>query len=307
MRTLQRYGLMCASFAVFLLITSCVSTSAAEKGDAARGSHRVAEKTDKDVLLIFTGSDWSTEATSFSKTVLTEAFKTSIAQNYTVRYIDLLRNPREQDREAAQKNYLLFSEYAVPDVPFVVLQTASQDMYASAVIEADITTDTALIGKIKALAMQRTAVVEARDLITTLQGVEKARAIDAFLNIVGNAESHRYDSLRMQVPALDPDNQSGLKSKYVLISADIRAKGFAQQGDYHKAGDEYRMTAETGGLDSGELQLAWYLTAYAYLMAGNEKPQTIIEYLQNAIAADPQSEATQQIEQAIKKLEKEMQ
>ena len=163
------------------------------------------------------------------------------------------------------------------------------------------------IEKINALAMQRTAVIEARELITTSQGVEKARAIDAFLNIVGNAESHRYDALRLLVPTLDPDNQSGLKSKYVLIGADIRAKGFAQQGEYHKAGDEYRAAAELGGLASGELQLAWYLTAYAYLMAGNETPQAVIEYLQKAIEADPQSDAAEQINQAIKKLEKDIQ
>ncbi len=302
MRKLQGYGLICASLAVVLMITSCVSTSAAEKDNAAIGS----KATEKDVLLIFTGSDWSSEAALFSKNVLTKNFKATIAKTYTVRYIDVLRSPAEKDRDAAQKNYLLFSEYAVPDVPFVVLQTAEQDMYASAVIEADITTDAALIDKIHALTMQRSAVVEARDHITVSQGIEKARAIDAFLNIVGNAESHRYDALRMQVPMLDPDNQSGLKSKYVLISADIRAKGFAQQGDYHKAGDEYRVVAETGGLDSGELQLAWYLTAYAYLMAGDEKPHTIIAYLQKALEADPNSDASQQIEQAIKKLEKEM-
>lgn len=303
MKKSQRYGLLCVCLSALLVISGCVSTSAAAK----QGAGDDAEKKDKDVLLIFTGSDWSPETALFSKNILTDAFKAKIEQNYTVRYIDVLRNPSAQDRETAQKNYLLFSEYAVTDVPFVVLQTATQDMYASAVIEADITTDTALIGKINALAMQRTAVIEARELITTSQGVEKARAIDAFLNIVGNAESHRYDALRLQVPTLDPDNQSGLKSKYVLIGADIRAKGFAQQGEYHKAGDEYRAAAELGGLASGELQLAWYLTAYAYLMAGNETPQAIIEYLQKAIEADPQSDATEQINQAIKKLEKDIQ
>ena len=202
-----------------------------------------------------------------------------------------------------QKNYLLFSEYAVPEIPFIVLQTAEQDMYASAVIGADIKNEAQLIEKIKALTAQRTKVVEARKHIDTTKGPEKARAIDAFLTTVGNAEAHRYDSLRMQVPALDPDNRSGLKGKYVLMSADIRAKSFAQQGNYLKAGDEYKAAAETGDLSPAELQLAWYLAAYSYLMAGDADTETVVGYLQKAIDADPQNAAVKQLNQAIRKLQ----
>lgn len=202
-----------------------------------------------------------------------------------------------------QKNYLLFSEYAVPEIPFIVLQTAEQDMYASAVIGADIKNEAQLIEKIKALTAQRTKVVEARKHIDTTKGAEKARAIDAFLTTVGNAEAHRYDALRMQVPALDPDNRSGLKGKYVLMSADIRAKTFTLKGNYHKAGDEYKTAAETGDLSPAELQLAWYLAAYSYLMAGDADTETVVGYLQKAIDADPQNAAVQQLNQAIRKLQ----
>jgi len=242
-----------------------------------------------------------------SKNILTESCKTELAQLYAVRFIDLLHNPSENEREAAQKNYLLFSEYAVPDIPFIILQTAEQDMYASAVIEADIKTETQLIEKIKALTAQRTKVIEARKHINTTKGQEKARAIDTFLSTVGNAEAHRYDSLRMQVPALDPDNRSGLKGKYVLMSADIRAKSFAQQGNYLKASDEYKAAAETGDLSPAELQLAWYLAAYSYLMTENTESETAIEYLHKAIEADPQNAAVQRLNQAIHKLQNDVQ
>ena len=281
------------------MMNSCVSTSSAEKsGTTARQN-----TDDRDILLIFTGSDWSKEAGIFLKNILTESCKTELAKNYAVRFIDLLRNPSENERKTVQKNYLLFSEYAVPEIPFIVLQTAEQDMYASAVIGADIKNEAQLIEKIKALTAQRTKVVEARKHIDTTKGPEKARAIDAFLTTVGNAEAHRYDSLRMQVPALDPDNRSGLKGKYVLMSADIRAKSFAQQGNYLKAGDEYKAAAETGDLSPAELQLAWYLAAYSYLMAGDADTETVVGYLQKAIDADPQNAAVQQLNQAIRKLQ----
>ena len=281
------------------MMNSCVSTSSADKsGTTARQN-----TDDRDILLIFTGSDWSKEAGIFLKNILTESCKTELAKNYAVRFIDLLRNPSENERKTVQKNYLLFSEYAVPEIPFIVLQTAEQDMYASAVIGADIKNEAQLIEKIKALTAQRTKVVEARKHIDTTKGPEKARAIDAFLTTVGNAEAHRYDSLRMQVPALDPDNRSGLKGKYVLMSADIRAKSFAQQGNYLKAGDEYKAAAETGDLSPAELQLAWYLAAYSYLMAGDADTETVVGYLQKAIDADPQNAAVKQLNQAIRKLQ----
>ena len=302
MQKIYRYGLLCIGFCLAVMLGACVSTSPAEKsGLAARNS----DKNDKDILLIFTGSDWSQDAQDFSKNILTESCKTELAKNYTALFIDLLHNPSENEREAAQKNYLLFAEYAVPEVPFIVLQTAEQDMYAAAVIEADIKTEAQLMEKIEALTAQRTNVVEARKRIAGTKGPAKAQAIDAFLNAVGNAEAHRYDALRMQVPALDPGNRTGLKGKYVLMGADIRAKSFAQQGNYLKAGDEYKSAAETGDLSPAELQLAWYLTAYSYLMAGNADTDTVVGYLQRAVEADPQNAAVQQLNQAIHKLRKE--
>lgn len=286
-------------------MASCCVSSPSAKHNGANVQN--SGKNGKDILLIFTGSDWSQEATAFSKYVLTEAFKADIAQQYTVRIIDLLRHPAENERETAQKNYLLFSEYAVPDVPFLVLQTAERDMYASAVIDAEVKTDVQLMEKITALTAQRVKVTEAKKRIGSTKGPEKARAIDDFLNTVGNAEAHRYASLRMQVPVLDPHNKSGLKGKYVLMSADIRAKSFAQQGNYLKAGDEYKAAAETGDLSPAELQLAWYLTAYSYLMTGSADTETVTGYLQKAIEADPQNAAVQQLNQAIQKLQKDAQ
>ena len=164
-----------------------------------------------------------------------------------------------------------------------------------------------LIEKIKGLTAQRTNVVEARKRIGSTKGAEKARAIDDFLNTVGNPEAHRYDALRIQIPALDPDNRSGLKGKYVLMSADIRAKSFAKQGNYLKAGDEYKAAAETGDLSPAELQLAWYLAAYSYLMTGTADTEIVTGYLQKAIEADPQNAAVQQLNQAIQKLQKDAQ
>ena len=91
------------------------------------------------------------------------------------------------------------------------------------------------------------------------------------------------------------------------MSADIRAKSFAKQGNYLKAGDEYKAAAETGDLSPAELQLAWYLAAYSYLMTGTADTEIVTGYLQKAIEADPQNAAVQQLNQAIHKLQKDTQ
>ena len=124
---MQRLRRLCAGISFLIILSGCVSTPA-QKIDTA--TIQSSEKENKDVLLLFTGSDWSKEAEDFSNNVLTESFKTALEQHYTVRFIDLPRNPAAANKEVAQKNYLLFSEYAVPDVPFIVLKTAEQDDYA---------------------------------------------------------------------------------------------------------------------------------------------------------------------------------
>lgn len=49
------------------------------------------------------------------------------------------------------------------------------------------------------------------------------------------------------------------------------------------------------------------LAAYSYLMAGDADTETVVGYLQKAIDADPQNAAVQQLNQAIRKLQKDAQ
>lgn len=298
---LKKRNFLYISLIVCIVLSGCASVPSGRKKESAADTAHIQKQ--HDVVLIFTGSDWSNQAEYFSKTVLNDSFRTEAEKNYAVQYIDLPRNPAESERENIQKNYLLFSEYAVSDVPFIVMQTPQQDIYAAAVIEAEIRTGEALLEKLTELSAQRTAVIEARALIERTQGAEKAKAIDSFLNTVYGAESRRYDSLRMQVPGLDPQNISGLKGKYLLITADIQAKTLAHKGDFAGAAAAYQAAAESGKLAAEELQLAWYLTAYAHLMADNTDTGTVIAYLQKAVQAAPESAGVPQIKQAIQKLQ----
>ncbi|MGP1594890.1 MAG: tetratricopeptide repeat protein [Treponema sp.] len=258
----------------------------------------------KDILLIFTGSDWSSDSPLFMQHVLTAEVRAAIEKDFTVQYIDLPRNTEHSDAQDLQRNYLLFSRYHVTDVPFIVMQTPEQDSYAAQPLAGGLTSGTEFIAVLDSLRKNREAVTAARNQVTRVSGFEKALAIDKLLNTVLYSDSHQYDSLRMQVPDLDPDNRSGLKGKYLLITADMHAKQFAQKENFTAAGDAYKAAAESGILNPEELQLAWYFAAYSYSMSKNSANEQIVACLHNAIQANPNSTAVEQLKEILKKLER---
>lgn len=290
-----------------LIIGLCFTGCITEKQDMPHPESKAmqstaADETTKDTLLLFTGSDWSSEQRLFVTQTLTPAVLAELNKTYTVQHIDLPRNTEGHDEQTVKQHYLLFTEYAVPEVPYLVIQTARQDVYASEALGNGITAPQ-LLEKIQTYAPMRTKVVQARTLIETSEGAAKAQAIDAFLSTVKNGTARRYDALRTQVPLLDPENSSGLKGKYLLISTDIRAKSLAQAGKFTQAADEYKNIAEHAALQGAEAQTAWYLAAYLYGMSGKMETARIIEYFKKAIQADPHNEAVAHIERSIKKLQ----
>lgn len=76
----------------------CFYFAGGKSGLTARNS----DKNGKDILLIFTGSDWSQDAQDFQK-YFNRIMQNGAGKNYTALFIDLLHNPSENEREAAQK------------------------------------------------------------------------------------------------------------------------------------------------------------------------------------------------------------
>jgi len=70
MQKLYRYGLLSIGFCLVVMVSSCISTASAGKNDTV--GRRNTNRDKRDILLIFTGSDWSQEAANFSKNILTD-------------------------------------------------------------------------------------------------------------------------------------------------------------------------------------------------------------------------------------------
>ncbi len=291
------------SFSVFffiILLSGCQTNNGKQNH---KDDQLIEFKGKKDHLLIFTGSDWSDDAHNFVKNVITEELFSALKSDYTVHHIDLPRNVPESKQLQLRKNYLLFSRYGVTDIPFVVLQTAKNDVYAAEAVQNSEKFPKALIAKIKALTAARQSVVQARNRIDNTTGVEKAQAIDSFLSKVLYAYDTKYNDLRLQVPALDPENISGLRGKYLLIRADIQAKKYAQKNDIPAACNEYIEAAQLPELSASQKQLAWFLAANTYLYSQKDVDnQVAIQYLKNSIAADPNGDGVPSMKQMIEEL-----
>ena len=307
MQYIQKKAAIFAQVVCFCaVISGCLSTGESPPTGTSEpsGTQGTTEAVQKDTLILFTGSDWEPDSPLFMQNIFTPEVKDTIEKNFTVHIIDVPRNAKTGEEKRIQRNYLLFSQYSVTDVPFIVMQTPDQDTYAALPLAKDITSGAELLASLTLFAKNRETVVSARERIRGASGYEKAAAIDSFLNTVYYPESSRYDALRMQVPDLDPDDRSGLKGKYILITADMQAKRFIQKEDFTAAGDTYKAAAESGFLQPDAVQLAWYFAAYSYSMSGKIADEQIILYLNNAIKASPESGAVEQLKEFIKKLER---
>ena len=302
-------GIVCLCAMISGCLSTTENTSASNSNTSTNTSNQLVlqEETvpaQKDILLIFTGSDWSSDSPLFMQNILTSEVKHTIEKDFTVHHIDLPRNTKKDDKERLKRNYMLFSKYHVTDVPFIVMQTPDQDTYVSQPLAKDISNGKEFLTALELLVKNREPIAAARNRIAETAGYQKAAAIDSFLNTVYYPELPQYDSLRIQVPDLDPDNRSGLKGKYVLITADIQAKHFIQKEDFTAAGDAYKAAAESGFLKPDEVQLAWYFAAYSYSMSEKIDNEQIIAYLNTAIQASPDSAAVGQLKEIIKKFER---
>ncbi|QEK06881.1 hypothetical protein [Treponema phagedenis] len=184
----------------------------------------------------------------------------------------------------------------------MILQTFEGDVYFAKIIPPEVNTVDSFSAFIAQSLPERQKIIAARNTIRKAEGTEKALAIDDFLQIVYASSSPRYDSLRTQVIEADPNNQTGLRGKYLFQIANIKAEAFIRVNDLISAGDAYKEAAESEFLTAEQKQSLWYQAAYTYAVSEKIATGEIIDYLRKAIAVYPQGERVNQIKQVIKKL-----
>lgn len=289
--------------ALTVLLSGCAKAQTAWITDLA-AAKADAEKSKKDLLIVFTGSDWNEESKTLTANVFTEDFFKKGSKDFVLCNIDIVQDETLMPAETQELNYNTATTYNVQGLPWLVLQTADGDTYSSAMLENVATTD-AFFELTSSFAESREKFVDLRKNIKSSKGVEKAKAIDAFLDTIDQTNRANYADLIRSVPELDADNEAGLKTKYILQIAYLDAIELYKGGDMVGAGNIFVTLASAGTLDAPQTQEAWYMAAYMHAMSGATDNAQIISWLETAIAADPENAGSEQIRMTIEQLKAE--
>jgi thioredoxin-related protein len=267
-----------------------------------------AKKENKDILIDFTGSDWCAPCLRLKAEVFEkEPFKTEAPKHFVLVSLDF---PREKvlPENLKKQNDELADQYAANTFPSIILIDNSERMYARRGYEAGGSEKyMAMLAKMIERRKQRDAAFAAAE---KLQGLERAKILDAELSALQKEEALiGYDAVINQIIELDSDNKGELKAKYELIKRtsfgrkvlkDIQKLGDA--GNFGGALEKCDELLKQKNLPT-VVQQEVYLTKAQIHDARGEQDK-MIDNLQKAIDADPNSELAKNLKEAMKALKK---
>ncbi len=267
--------------------------------DSARSE---ASKSKKDLLVVFTGSDWNDPSKKLITQVFTADFFKKGSKNYILCNIDIVQDETLMSKDLIEKNSTTAASYGVQELPWFILQTAEGDVYAGAGTGEKAGTMDDLFALLDSYKDTRKKLVDLKKNIKNSKGAAKATNIDLFIEAIDPSRRESYSNLIREVPALDADGKAGLKGKYELQVAYLDAVALYQAQKMTEAGDIFFKLAEGGSLNGGQMQEAWYMGAYMYAMSGTVENKQVIEWLEKAVAADPENAGTTQIKATIEQI-----
>ncbi len=260
-----------------------------------------AAKEGKDLLIEFTGSDWCPPCKQLAAKVLhSETFAKKIPQEFVLIKVDQ-RNDKSGQSEAEQKMVKqMLAKYRIEGFPTIMLCDAQGRPYASRVGYSGAPAEQYVKELIE--AKQKRA---QRDKLlmkaSKAEGDAKAKLLDQALQLVGDNLMGYYSSLIDELVAADPDDSTGLKSKYVRIRADqqfdqaLKAllQGLTSKDQLPAAVKKLDALLEEHDPSPELRQQSLYLK-FRMLYESDKKGAR--EAIDAAIAADPKSAMARQLE-----------
>jgi hypothetical protein len=296
----KRIAILIAAAVVLMAGCSKTQTTWITDFDEAKAA---SQKSKKDLLIAFTGSDWNDPSKELITGTFTADFFKRASKSYVLCNIDIVQDEKLMDKAKLEKNYGTATKYGVQALPFVALLTHEGDLYGASATDDTCKTTDGFLKFLDTFKDARKKLVDLKKAIKTSKGVERAKNIDTFLEAVKPAQRENYDLMMREVPTLDPDGKAGFKGKYELQIAYLDAIKLYQAGKLIEAGDCFlKLTAEGTSLNAAQLQEAWYMGAYMNAMSGKVENAKVLEWLEKAIAADPNNPGTAQIKATIEQI-----
>lgn len=208
--------LMVAIFA--LLVCPCVFQTDAcadehEFTEDAAAAIKQAVKQEKDIIFLFTGTDWCAPCQKLEKEVLSEKeFLFEVSKHYVLVKLDFPKQT-EQDPSIAKQNKEYADKYGIASFPTLVLTDNKLKPFAFAAYEeGGFQNYLALLEEARKLRVNRDEKLKAAEGKT---GEERARLLDQAISemreeIIGVY----YPEIVEEIVAIDKDNEFGLRKKW---------------------------------------------------------------------------------------------
>jgi thiol-disulfide isomerase/thioredoxin len=258
-----------------------------------------AVKEHKDMLLVFSGSDWCHWCQKLQEEVFSqERFNQEAEKDFILVEIDFPRK-KEIAETIKEQNQNLAKKYKVTGLPTVILADAGSNPYAKTGYQpggAD-----AYLTQLKDLRSSK----DKRDNLLAeankVNGLERAKLLDQALAIMmeNNLLGDR-NKLMEEIVKLDPDNKAGLKEKYILQHkvAPIE-KALQKTGNFDQAlTDLDKLLKEETNLQPEDRQRL-YLFKASICLKGKRDKESGISSLEQAAKAAPDTKIAKQIPDII--------
>lgn len=277
---------------VFLVVffiaafTSCATLQTNWKTDAVNIEKDIAASK-KDGIIVFTASDSNELCKKLTEEVFIEKFFSEASKSFLLYNVDIVKNESLMPSKELEKNYVLFSQYNILEVPHLCVLNKDGDAYHSELIPFEITTPESFTKYLKQIQHKGEKVSILKSKIETAQGSDKIKAIDEFFNSVYFVDSAKYKHLFEEGIKNDPENKSGLTGKFILAKTQLNIDALLLQKKYSEAIEEFINILNPEILNAEESQSVWCNVAYIAALSQNYTKAEIIAFLENALKAAP--------------------
>jgi thioredoxin-related protein len=268
-----------------------------------------AESTGTNVLLFFSNLETDPVSNQLNELFATPKFQSKVGKNYQLVNIDIPVTDGVMDYDQMLKNYELASQFAVQALPTVVLATPEgyvigcvygNEMFApitDSTQEVKILEDKVL-KDLSAFNKNSKAIVSLRETLSKTEGIDRLALIDKMIGKLDASYRYLLRDLVAEIPELDPENTTGLNTKYKMNFAYEQALEEFQKGNAQRAIEIFVEVAQTEGIPAIDAQEAYQTAAYLAANIGGSD-EMVVAYLEKAIEAKPDSDAVAGIQATI--------
>lgn len=256
----------------------------------------------KHGLMLFTASDTDPQSKDVLNDVFTDTLFSNISKEFMFYNIDIVKDEKLADTVQLEKNYVLFSDYNITEVPYLCLMNKYGDVYHSDLLPQNIKTPSDFLTYLNKIKEKGIVVEDLREGLDTISGPKKTKAINDFFEKIYLVDSEKYRSLFEDGIKNDPQNESGLLGSFVIGRMQLNIAPLLKQKRYNEIIAELNKVLATELLSPDEEQGILCNIAYFSSYLPNIKAANIIKYLEDALKRAPESFRAKSIKEDIEYL-----